>query len=313
MMKSTEKKVQLHRIIEDQLSSLITGDYWLLNVPYHPNVGDTLIWQGELDFLKKFPYKCKGMCSFYSPIPKGIDKDDLILIHGGGNFGDLWELPQEWQMSVVQSYPNNKIVFLPQTVWFEKVENLKECASQLSKHNDITICARDNYSYQILSKNFTNNILLVPDMAFCIDTSKWKRHPIQNELLLLKRDDRELKTSKSLVKLEESNGITITDWQTFYEDSWQKRWFRRIKKYFPMFPILYDKYAYFIFRPYLIKSGIELISSHNKIYSTRLHAIILSILLGRESDMYWFDNSYGKNKNFYDTWLNDVKGLTFVN
>ena len=109
---TTQAKIRkLQENIESQLSHLITRDYWLLNVPYHPNVGDTLIWQGELDFLKNFSYKCKGMRSFYSPIPNNIKEKDLILIHGGGNFGDLWELPQEWQMSVVEQYPHNKIYY----------------------------------------------------------------------------------------------------------------------------------------------------------------------------------------------------------
>lgn len=311
-MNSQTKKKQLQENIESQLSSLITGDYWLLNVPYHPNVGDTLIWQGELDFLEKFPYKCKGMRSFYSPIPTNIGKEDLILIHGGGNFGDLWELPQEWQMNVVQMYPENKILFFPQTVWFGDEKNLKECAKVLSNHKNLTICARDEYSYKVLKKNFMNNILLVPDMAFCIDMTKWKTYSATKDTLLLKRDDRELKVTPEIEQIENASNVTITDWQTFAEDTWQKRWFRRTKKYLPMFPRMYDWYAYAIFRPYLVNSGIKLICSHRKIDSTRLHAIILCILLGRDKGMVWFDNSYGKNSQFYNTWLSDVEGITFV-
>ena len=310
---TTQAKIrQLQENIESQLSHLITRDYWLLNVPYHPNVGDTLIWQGELDFLMKFPYKCKGMRSFYSPIPKDIIQDELILIHGGGNFGDVWELPQEWQMSVVKQYPNNTIIFFPQTIWFEHEENMKKCAKILNEHQHLTICARDNNSYNILSQYFDAKILLVPDMAFCINMSHQKVYPSINDTLLLKRADREYKETYELNKIEHLKNITISDWKTFDEDSWQKRWLRRTKKYLPMFPNLYDFYAYKIFRPYLVNSGIKLISSYKRIYSTRLHAIILSLLLGKDSDLYWFDNSYGKNRNFYDTWLSDLEGITFI-
>lgn len=312
LMTSRIKKIQLQESIESQLLSFITGDYWLLNVPYHPNVGDTLIWQGELDFLKKIPYKCKGMRSFYSPIPTDIVKEDLILIHGGGNFGDLWTLPQDWQMNVVRKYLDNKILFFPQTVWFENEKNLKECAELLSEHKHLTICARDEYSYKVLTKNFTNKILLVPDMAFCIDMTKWKTCLISMDTLLLKRGDRELKVTQELEEIENATNVTIADWQTFTENSWQKKWFRRVKKYLPIFPRIYDWYAYTIFRPYLINSGIRLISSHRKIISTRLHAIILCILLGRDEDMLWLDNSYGKNWQFYETWLSDAEGITFV-
>ena len=61
--------------------------------------------------------------------------------------------------------PNNKIIFLPQTVWFEHEENMKKCAEILSRHKNLVICARDKVSYEILKKNFSNEILLVPDMA----------------------------------------------------------------------------------------------------------------------------------------------------
>ncbi len=49
-----------------------------------------------------------------------------------------------------------------------------------------------------------------------------------------------------------------------------------------------------------------------RIYSTRLYAIILSLLLGKDSDLYWFDNSYGKNSSFYETWLSDLDGIKFI-
>lgn len=308
-MNYIEKIEQLRTIITNSISPLITSNYWLLNVPYHANVGDTLIWQGELDFLKSVLYTCKGMCSYNSPVPTNIKESDLILIHGGGNFGDLWELPQEWQMNVVEKYPNNKIIFLPQTVWFEHEENMKECAETLSTHKKLTICARDKVSYEILKKNFTNEILLVPDMAFCIDMNRWKKPNVTKVALLLKREDKELKEYAELTKLVEQGNVTICDWLPFTEECWQKTWFRRTKKYVPF---MYDWYARNIFRPYLINSGVQLIGSHKKIYSTRLHAAILSVLLDKAEDLTWFDNSYGKNSSFYETWLSDVDRIKFI-
>ena len=49
---------KLKNIISSQLRTLVQGDYIYLDVPYHANLGDTLIWQGTLDFLKTLPYKC---------------------------------------------------------------------------------------------------------------------------------------------------------------------------------------------------------------------------------------------------------------
>lgn len=308
-MNIKEKTYQLQELIKEALTPLIDNDYLLLEVPYYTNVGDTLIWQGELDFLRKLPYKRKGMSSFYTDIPRNIKKDEIILMQGGGNFGDLYFDPQNYRMQIVKMYPNNKIIFLPQTVWFEHEENMKACAKTLSKHQNLTICARDKVSYEILKKNFANEILLVPDMAFCIEMSKWENPKPTKDALLLKREDKELKEYTELTKMVEQGNVTISDWQTFTEDCWQKTWFRRTKKYVPS---MYDWYARNIFKPYMINSGIQLIGSHKKIFSTRLHAAILSILLGKAEDLTWFDNSYGKNSSFYETWLSDLDGITFI-
>ena len=308
-MQAREIKSQLKRHIITQLEPLINHNYWLLEVPYYTNIGDGLIWQGELDFLKTLPHKCKGMFSYNSGVPQNISQEDIILLQGGGNFGDIWPLPQDYRMRVTKMYPNNKIIIFPQTVWFENEDNLKECAKQYSNCSDLTICARDKKSYDTLKHYFTNNILLMPDMAFCIDMSKWKSYTPTKEALFIRREDKELKMTDELALLGTSKEITITDWPTFTEQCWQKTWFRRTRKYLP---VLYDWYAHYIFRPYLIDSGIKLISSYNKIFSTRLHAAILCILLNKAKELTWFDNSYGKNLDFYETWLKDCEGIKFV-
>jgi pyruvyl transferase EpsO len=308
-MKSQEKIKQLRSIIKKELTPLISHDYWLLEVPYYPNVGDALIWKGELDFLKRMPYRCKGTSSYETPIPSTIKKDDVILLQGGGNFGDLWEHPQNYRNKVIERYPDNSIIILPQSAYWENEQNMITCAEFMKKHMNVIICARDNYTYELLRRNFRNQILLVPDMAFCIDTTEWDRPKLSQKTLLLKRSDKEQKTYAEIENLMLEKNLTICDWLPFSEDAWQKDWLRRTKKYFPF---LNSWYAQHFYLPYMVHSGVQLIGSHKKIYSTRLHAAILSILLGKGNDLIWFDNSYGKNFNFYETWLSDLDGITFI-
>ena len=87
-MNAVEKVKALSKKISEVLTPLINRDYWLLEVPYYSNIGDTLIWQGERDFLAGLPHKCRGMHSLESFAFPEIDKNDLILFQGGGNFGD---------------------------------------------------------------------------------------------------------------------------------------------------------------------------------------------------------------------------------
>ena len=62
------------------------------------------------------------------------------------------------------------------------------------------------------------------------------------------------------------------------------------------------------FAEMMFKEGVRFISPYRQIETTRLHGCILSILLGKEVTL--VDNSYGKNRNFYHTWLTDLDSIT---
>ncbi len=311
-MNAAAKIIQLRDVIVSTLSSLIDRDYYLLEVPYYTNIGDTLIWQGELDFLKSLPYTCKGMYSLETfPFWKRIPEGSLVLFQGGGNFGDLWTKHHDFKMNIVRKFPNCKFVFFPQTVWFNDEVNLKACAEFLSCQKDVTICARDTTSYEILKDNFSCNILLVPDMAFCIDMSKWNKSLPAEKDLLLKRTDAEFKSTPYIEELSSRNNLTVTDWPTMLsKHDWQtkimlKLIYSRLTKY-----AIADWYAYNYYRKHLISSGVYLLASHKKIYTTRLHTAILGVLMNK--DIEFLDNSYGKNKTFFDSWLNNCENVKFV-
>lgn len=302
--------IELKNKIAESLSPLINKDYYLLEVPYYTNIGDTLIWQGELDFLKLLPYNCKGMYALESfKFPK-LKEDNLILFQGGGNFGDLWPKHHDFKMEVIAHYPKNKFLFFPQTVYFEKDENLKSCAEFLS-HYDVTICARDKESYKILTQNFSNKIVLVPDMAFCIDMDCWKREFVAKRPLLLKRTDKELYKTKQLQSIELLPEIDITDWPTMQTNrDVLTKIMNRIKRYSLTSGRLTDLFAYYIYRPHLIHVGVKLLNTHTHIYTTRLHAAILGVLL--DKPITFIDNSYGKNSSFYSSWLVDYDKIKLL-
>lgn len=316
-MTCAEKVAELRQKIETALTSLISRDYWLLEVPYYSNIGDTLIWQGERDFLARLPYKCRGVHSLESfGFPK-IKKGDLILFQGGGNFGDLWTRHHDFKMKVVEKYPENEFIFLPQTVFFEHEENMKQCAALLAGKK-VTICARDESSYRLLTANFLNRILLVPDMAFCIKMDRWYKPCIGKDEFLLKREDKELQASAYLAEVEKREGIAISDWVTFRGDTKCERIFNRLRRIAGRRPFrvtnlgkkMIDFYGAHIYRPFLVRSGVKQLGSYETIYTTRLHAAILGVLLGKK--VVFMDNSYGKNSGFYDTWLTDCGNVKMV-
>lgn len=308
------KKIeQLKGQIYDTLSSLIDNEYVLYDLPYHNNIGDLLIWEGELNFLGSLSYQMKDACSINthgSLRDVKIQDNTIILMHGGGNFGDIWRAMQEFRLNILKKYPNNKILIFPQTVFYKDVDLMKSDAKIMGQHKNLTICARDVVSYAILKQNFSNRILLVPDMAFCIPVEQLQQYakPVLDKTLFLKRRDCELQ--KSEYRIPNQFPLEICDWPSMEHIDIVQQGMRCMILLRKLgVPYLEDWYSNKIYRSNLIKKGVEFVSQYKEIYTTRLHVAILSTLLGKP--FHFLDNSYGKNKNFYDTWLTDVDGIMF--
>ena len=71
-----------------------------------------------------------------------------------------------------------------------------------------------------------------------------------------------------------------------------------------------DFYGVHIYRPFLVRSGVNQLGAYETIYTTRLHAAILGVLLGKK--VVFMDNSYGKNRGFYETWLKDCDAVKMM-
>lgn len=310
----------LKKLIKDNLYNLIDRDYVLFDVPEHRNIGDQLIWRGEEDFLKLIPHKCLFTSSLgYHRYPE-IDKSTIILLHGGGNFGDVWFLHQNFREKIIQKYPSNKIIIFPQSVQFYNQDNLENAANIFNNHGNITICARDLFSYELLSKHFTScKILMLPDMAFSSNLS-FKKGTKKKKNLILKRIDKEL---ASEINKDDYLDFEVKDWPTYNMDfsEYLKKKYTGLNRRTSEFLLNNDMKSLDSFRtfgllPYrkrddFIGIGIDFLNSYDINISTRLHGHILSLLLGSTSIM--VDNNYGKNKRFYDTWLVNLDNSYFAN
>ena len=69
---------------------------------------------------------------------------------------------------IIKDFPNNKIIILPQTIYYEKnkegEEELSKSIDIYGRHKDLTIFARGKQSFEAAKKYFSNNkIELMPD------------------------------------------------------------------------------------------------------------------------------------------------------
>lgn len=313
----TNKIHQLKEIIDSNILPLISEKCIYLDLPYHFNIGDTLIWEGTECFMKSNNIECLYRSSYETYEKQKVSSRTSILLHGGGNFGDIWPVHQEFRKRVIEDYPNNNIIVLPQTVYYSDINKVNKDSMLMSKHKNLTICARDNRSYSFLTTHFKENrIVLVPDMAFYIYPDNLNKYRVNSirKTLYLKRNDKEMNNSNCYEKYIPSDS-DVLDWPTINHSTVCTSFFSilsRIGKNIPnhLSYRIIDYYARYILKSHLTKEGVTFVSSYDDIYTTRLHVAILCILLNKSFN--FFDNSYGKNKGFYDTWLSDLESIRFI-
>lgn len=318
MINSKDKVLELQSLIVQRILPLIDNDYVLYGLPYYTNIGDILIWNGEKELLKRIPYKCLGVCSLHEIPQFKLKKDTIILITGGGYWGDVWRDAFENMLNAIQGYKENKIIFLPASIYYADEDIMRQDAQYMSDFKHLTICVRDKVSFEYVNRHFSNHAILVPDMAFYINASYLKQwiKPTLDKVLYLKRIDKEL-VDGSLVINE--NNIDIHDWPTMDEEMslieniCYKVLYRTNRlgkyKYLTVFSKRFRNFIYnSILRHIMTKRGVQFISSYKKVYTTRLHVLILSVLLDKEVIL--IDNSTGKLSAFYHTWLKNLNSVS---
>ncbi|WP_413533359.1 polysaccharide pyruvyl transferase family protein [Empedobacter brevis] len=315
----------LKKIIYKEISPLIDNDFVLVDIPNHRNIGDSLIWSGELEFFKSLDFKCLKQFNRNTFRNNAVTSEKInILIHGGGNFGDIYESSQSFKRKIIEDFPNNKIIILPQTVHYNSKSNLIKDMELMKSHSNLHICVRDKFSYEIL-ENYLGKLKLrlTPDMAFYLNFDKLIQKVKSENVLLLSRTDAEAQ-NKNYNAIIEVENYSVSDWPTYKTknkklnilNNYIEALDGKVSYIFKDFPIInsfiHDSYG-FKNRNGMnnhIQKGIEFLSPYSTIYTTRLHGLILSILLDKKVCI--LDNSYGKNKSFYDCWLKDFNNLILI-
>lgn len=302
----------LRNKVIDTLRGIIGKQCILVDAPYYDNIGDVLIWGGTRQCLNDLRVNLTYTCSYQTCLYPKISIDTVILFQGGGNLGDIYPEHTHFLYEIINHYPNNRIVVLPQTVYFQNKDYEAEFVQRIIDHGDIYLCARDFNVYNIYNSFFSDRCLLVPDMAFCLSLDKLKEYslPATKCSLLIDRRDKETVASPK----SELIGFVVRDWPTIENINHRlnlgNRLFGKLNHWFGYGFIgkfimrCWDYYANHYFLESMIKEGVHLISPFQIVYTTRLHGGILSCLLSKEVTL--FDNSYGKNKFFYLTWLKEL-------
>jgi pyruvyl transferase EpsO len=183
----------------------------LLDFPNHSNVGDSAIWLGELAWLRSLGVSrlaYQGEAHLHNPARLArVIADGPIFLHGGGNFGDLWPAHQRFRERIVEAFPDNAVVFLPQTVHFRDRRNLERAAERLNRHRRLTIFVRDRHSLDTLAPMIDAPVVACPDPALFLSLASRRKPPLHDFLLLARTDLEAPDDTRSLAA-----AFPTTDW-----------------------------------------------------------------------------------------------------
>ena len=278
------------------------GRFIYVDYPVHDNVGDLLINAGSEAWFERHDLSIWRRYSCYNlpPTIRGVRSDDTFILHGGGNFGDLYHEFQATRERIVERYPDNPIVALPQTVYYADAREQARALGQLAGHANLRVYARDRASYDALVAGGLQRVAMAPDMAHAlIDVLRPAAAPDAGRTLRLFRRDRE---SRGDVDVAQG-----TDWHRFvprHRRAVHRVLTRTIWNMQRRTGITVDLHRpWYWHRDYLIRSAVDLFNAHDDIITDRMHAMLLGLLLDRPVAAR--DNTYGKLSRYYDAWLAD--------
>ncbi len=282
-----------------------------LDYPLHHNVGDLLILSGTINFFKNNSINVKSHLSTYntdiSQLKKIINNGTTIICHGGGNFGDIYPVHQNLREQLIKSFPSNRIIILPQTAFFNSIENQENSQEVFNKHDNVVMFARDKKTHEIF-KQFSEKAYLMPDMAHELYGTLPKVAKNKPVLYFLRNDVEKNPIQLQIIKEIKDNDccdwtdlLTKKDYRVAYGAHQLIRVNRKLKSN------ALDKVIFKIWNVHaetLVSDMSKLFSSYEKVITSRLHGHILSCLVDVPSSI--IDNSYGKNTEYYQMWTKEL-------
>ena len=288
-------------------AALLDGadDVALLDFPNHVNIGDAAIWAGELAALRALGVRVAYACDqrSYDPghLRAALGPRTVILLHGGGNFGDLYPRHQRLRERVLADFPDRRTIQLPQSVAHAGAGTAERLRGLAARHRDLHVLARDRPTQAWFARQAGVEATLCPDSALALGSLD-PGVPRSGILWLARTDPEALPTDA-----EPPAGVRRGDWPHAGPIWDARRLASRLasaatsaapapgRRLWPVATRLFPRLA-----AERLRTGAAFVGSARVVVTDRLHAHIVSLLCGVPSVLY--DNSTGKVRACYDLW-----------
>lgn len=220
---------------------------WYFCVPTHSNLGD----QAQACCIEKYFRKffsdhivfklSNNAFDFYEEkilmiLKEKIKETDLIFFQSGYTFTGIYPY-ENMHRKIVENFPYNKIVFLPQTVKFKNQKILENVQNFYGKYDNIYFFARDKISYDIYKSIFPEhrNVHCFPDIVTTEIGNYDFNNNERNGILLCVRNDVEKLYSFQEIslfkeKLQKIAKVSLSDTNSETKENSLKEYWKKIEE-----------------------------------------------------------------------------------
>ncbi|KPZ72585.1 putative pyruvyl transferase EpsO [Shewanella sp. P1-14-1] len=293
--KLLEQKEELLKVFKPLLEN---KKVLFLDVPVNLNVGDSLLYLGTLELFKLLNVTIIDSISAYEPARLDklqIEEDVVCVLQGGGNFGDIYSLHQNFRHLALSKFPNNQFVLMPQSIHYSNLNTFKDDCDFYRTCRNFSIFVRDEHSFEQFVSENVSQVTLCPDIATVLfGTFNPSEAAIDSKLYFLRKDveaapntetaisvdwidiipkhlNRLFEISKFIIK--KNNRLNIRGLTGFLVNNLHTK-------------LVHKAYSYFI--------------GFKTIKTDRLHGLILSQLLQMNCEA--LDNKYKKLERYIKRW-----------
>lgn len=276
----------------------------LMLTPEYNNLGDHLIAFAEKKFffdnfsgysideipLDNMNIKSGNILSKYSK------NYDFVVITGGGFLGSLYLRCEEFFKVILKSFPDNKIIVFPQTIFFSDDEfgktELEKSKIAYKSHKNLSLFVRDK-TFDIVRSIASENQSVgnIPDIALYLNFSDVVQGERKNILVCLRSDFEsalDISERKVVFSVLERTGMAVFKTDTVGTGRIP------IKR-----------------RNAVLLEKISEFQSTKLVVTDRLHGMIFAVITG--TPCIALDNTSGKVKGTYDLWLKNIPYVVFAN
>lgn len=283
------------------------------DIPVHLNIGDLLINLGTELLFADGGAAVHNRVSLGNPKRLFQDrhgKDCIIVLHGGGNFSDLYPHHETFRHHVLESFPDTPVILLPQTVHYADRARLEHDIKPWMRHRQLVFMARDGQSWAQVAPFLGERAVCVPDTSHYL-----AHHP--NLLVPAGAAPGPAATAGTLVM-----GRRDIERNTAYQDRPHTGLFDwddlcgpldiacyaaavRLFRGDQLIPLPFDPAGvWYRFRDRLIRKAVAAYGRVGAVETDRLHGMLLALMMGMPTCVR--DNSYGKLGNYVESWLPDL-------